>query len=145
MKLSDIATIKNFFFGLPHAATVWLLTFFFFTTALLGYFGGRHWYYNYLDKQHQAYRRDSLILTRLNTVVVKLNSVDSHIDSIAKHELLQDEKLNAVGKHIQRIDHGNNSILYEFRRLEDLYKIFGSYKAAPDAEKKKELTQRIIE
>jgi hypothetical protein len=136
MKLSDITTIKGFFSGLPQAVTTWLLTFFFISTITLGYFGGRHWYYNYLEKQHESFRRDSLMLCKLNVISAKITNLTTHVDSISKHQILQDQKLNTVGKYIQRIDHGNSNILYEFRRMDDLYNIFGSYKA-PDAEKKK--------
>jgi hypothetical protein len=140
MKLGDIIIIKNFFSGLSITARDWLLTFFFVSTLALAYGGGRHWYYNYLEKQHQSYRRDSLVISKLNVISMKLNGIKSTVDSLAKHETLQDEKLNTVGKYIQRIEHGNNSILYEFRRLDDLYDMFGNYKA-PDAEKKNQLTQ----
>ncbi len=135
MKLGDIIIIKNFFSGLSITARDWLLTFFFVSTLALAYGGGRHWYHNYLDKQHQSYWRDSLMLTRLTSINSKLIVIKSSVDSLAKHEHLQDEKLNTVGKYIQRIEHGNTSILYEFRRLDDLYDMFGNYKA-PDAEKK---------
>jgi hypothetical protein len=72
-----------------------------------------------------------------------MNNLNTKVDSIAMRQILQNEKMNTVGKYIQRIDHGNSNILYEFRRMDDLYNIFGSYKA-PDAEKKKQLTQQIM-
>jgi hypothetical protein len=145
MKLSDVTTIKNFFFGLPHAVTVWMLTTFFLSTLLLAYAGGRHWYNNYLYKQHQSYRRDSLMISKLNAITSKVIMIEMAVDNIRKHELLQDEKFNTVGTYIHRIDQNNSNILYEFRKLDNLYNGFISIKAAPDAEKKNQLTQQIIE
>jgi membrane protein implicated in regulation of membrane protease activity len=124
MKLSDIITIHSFFSKLTPQLNTWLLTFFFISTIVLAFLGSRQWYNNYLDKQEMSRQRDGIIIGNQFVIISKINKVDKRIDSISMRQRLQNKKLETVGDHIQRIENGNNSILYEFQRLDDFYNMF---------------------
>jgi len=133
MKISDIIAVKKALTSVPLAAQQWMLTLFFLSTIIMGFAGGRHWFHNYLDKQEQSRRRDSIIIRSQALILREVKTVNMRVDSIASRQLLVNEKLNTVGVHIQSIENGNSTILYEFRRLEDLYSAF---RQEPVAEKK---------
>lgn len=69
-------------------------------------------------------QRDGIIIGNQFVIISKINKVDKRIDSISMRQRLQNKKLETVGDHIQRIENGNNSILYEFQRLDDFYNMF---------------------
>ena len=137
MKLSDVFLIKKLFSGLSITVRDWLLTVFFLSTIILVFSIGRHWYRNYLEKEKQSRMSDSIMMRSDRLILERLDSVYKYVAKVSAQQTLQNEKLNVVSKHILLIEHGNSSILYEFRRLDDLYNLFSTY---PGDEKKNKLT-----
>jgi len=127
MKFKDIIDIKSQFAALPHNVLAWALT----ITSLIiigtSYIGARHWYNNYLHKQHQSAVSDSLLIASNRMIITQVSRLSRKVDSLnyclTSEMVITNEKINIVARHVEGIENKNNSITTEYRKLDSLYQL----------------------
>lgn len=134
MKLSDVFKAKDLIAALPHTVLAWVTTVLLIICMGFGFYFGRSMFRNWQNEKRTDRLNDSIMINSLAKVNHRLGVIETgfnrKIDSLSSNllarDLLHEQKINSLGRHIKQLENGNNQIIDELNNIDTNFKLFTS-------------------